>query len=136
MRHAACARWMQGGALAVLGLCGRASAQEGGEAAAPGGSGGMMSPLFFMIILFGVMWLFLILPNQRREKERKAMLSALGKGDKVVTNGGIIGTIVGINDKTVVLKVSEDPVTKMEFLRAAVTQVSLKSGEKEDDEND
>ena len=85
---------------------------------------GLMSSLMFMLIIFGVMWFFLIWPNQRREKERRQMLAALGKGDRVVTSGGIYGTIVGLNDKTVVLRVSEDPSVKMEFVRGAVSQVA------------
>ena len=91
------------------------------QSGAPLGGG-----LLFMVLIFGVMWLFLILPNQRREKERRKMLGSLGKGDKVVTSGGIYGTIVGLSDKTVVLRVSDDPPTKIEFARAAVAQVSSK----------
>lgn len=84
----------------------------------------MSSSIMFMLIIFAVMWLLIILPNQRRDKRRRAMLSALSKGDHVVTTGGVCGTIVGIHDKTVVLKVSDDPVTKIEFVRTAVSQVS------------
>ncbi len=84
----------------------------------------MSSSIMFMLIIFAVMWLLIILPNQRRDKRRKAMLASLSKGDHVVTSGGMCGTIVGIHDKTVVLKVSEDPVTKIEFVRSAVSQVA------------
>jgi preprotein translocase subunit YajC len=79
---------------------------------------------FFPIILIvGVFWFMIIGPQRRRDKERRAMLAALEKGDAVVTSGGICGTILGINDKTVVLKVNDDPVTKIEFVRGAVTQL-------------
>ncbi len=115
--------------LGIVGISAPAFAQEVAAPQSPGS--GFSSTLMLMVVLFGVMWLFMILPGQRREKERKAMLAALGKGDEVVTNSGILGTIVGVKDKTVVLKVSDDPVTKMEFLRAAISQVSAKQGEKD-----
>lgn len=89
----------------------------------------MMPSLYFMVLIFGIMWFFLIRPNQRRDKERKAMLAALGKGDQVVTQGGICGTIVGLNEKTVVLKVSDEPATKMEFVRGAISQISSREDE-------
>ena len=100
--------------------------------AAPQQGPGMGGGLLFMVVIFGVMWLFLILPNQRREKERRTMLASLGKGDSVVTSGGICGTIVGLNEKTVVLKVSDEPTTKIEFVRQAVSQVASRAGEKTD----
>ncbi len=101
-------------------------AQEG----APGQS--ISSMLMFMLMVFAVMFFLIIMPNQRREKRRKEMLASLSKGDKVTTSGGIFGTIFGLNDKTVVLKVSDDPVTKMEFVRGAVSQVAAPSDEGSD----
>ena len=89
-------------------------------AAPPGGGLFQFFPIFLIVAVF---WFMIIGPQRRRDKERRAMLAALGKGDAVVTSGGICGTIVGINDKTVVLKVQDDPVTKIEFVRGAVTQV-------------
>jgi preprotein translocase subunit YajC len=95
----------------------------GGETASPRpGFGGSFFP--FLILMFVVMYFLMIRPNQKREKERRNMLGALAKGDKVVTTGGICGTVVGVNDKTVVLKVSDEPVTKIEFVRSAVAQVT------------
>jgi preprotein translocase subunit YajC len=78
----------------------------------------------FLILMFAVMYFLMIRPNQKRERERRAMLNAIAKGDKVITTGGICGTVVGVNDKTVVLKVSDEPVTKIEFLRTSVAQVA------------
>lgn len=100
---------------------------------APPGGSSLMSSLMFMLIIFGVMWFFLIWPNQRREKERRAMLAALGKGDRVVTTGGIYGTIVGLNDKTVVLRVSDEPSVKLEVVRGAVSQVADKPAKESKD---
>lgn len=102
-----------------------------GQAAEAQQGPGMSSTIMFMIVIFGVMYMFLILPNQRREKERRRLLASLAKGDEVVTNGGICGTIVGLNEKTVVLKVSDNPVTKIEFVRGAVTQIASSAEEGE-----
>ena len=102
---------------------------------APGGGGGS-SPfggmLPFMLLIFAIFYFLLIRPNQKRERARRQMLAALSKGIKVVTSGGVCGTIVGLNEKTVVLKVSDDPVTKIEFLRGAVSQISSEEDEKKD----
>lgn len=99
------------------------TAQEGGGAAeAPPGSG--MPPFLFLIIaMFAIMYFLTIRPQQKRERTRQEMLSALSKGDHVITNGGLHGTIVGLNEKSVVLRVSEEPPVKLEFVRAAVSQV-------------
>ena len=101
-----------------------AQAQTNGE-----GPGGGFSPIYFLVIMFGVMYFFLIRPQQVKEKKRREMLSALSKGDHVVTNGGLMGTIVGLNDRTVVLKVSENPLTKIEFVRGAVSQVAAEESD-------
>ncbi|MBX7257005.1 MAG: preprotein translocase subunit YajC [Candidatus Hydrogenedentes bacterium] len=90
-----------------------------------------MNMVFFMMALFGVMYFLMIRPNQKREKERQAMLSALSKGDRVVTAGGIFGTIVGLTEKTVVLRVSEEPGVKIEFLRSAVSRAVPRDGKGE-----
>ncbi len=92
-----------------------------GAAAAPGGGLGSMLP--FIIVMFAIMYFLMIRPNQKRERERRQMLDSLVKGDQVVTTGGICGTVIGTSEKSVVLKVSDDPVTKIEFVRSAVAQV-------------
>ncbi len=76
-----------------------------------------MLPLLLIIPIF---YLFLIRPQQKKQKDHAKMLTELKRGDKVVTNSGIIGTIWGINEKDnfIVLKVGED--TKIEFLRSAI----------------
>jgi len=84
----------------------------------------MPSMLFMVVAFFFIMYFFMIRPNQKREKERKEMLASLSKGDKVVTTGGLCGTVVGLSEKIVVLRVSEEPGVKMEFLREAIMRVA------------
>jgi len=80
----------------------------------PSGGSGIMGLLFPLLLLFALFYFLLILPQQRQEKKRKAMLAALKKGDRVVTTGGIIGTIVKIDDNVVTLKVSQNTNIKIE----------------------
>lgn len=67
-----------------------------------------MSFWIMMILIFGVMWFFMIRPQRKQQKELEKFRSELQKGDKVVTAGGIYGTIAEIQDKTVLIKVDGD----------------------------
>jgi preprotein translocase subunit YajC len=60
-------------------------------------------------------------PQQKRQKERAKLLEALKKGDKVVTAGGMYGTIAGIDEKTVLVQVADN--VKMKFERSSITSV-------------
>ena len=73
-----------------------------------------------VIAMIVILYLLLMRPQQKRQKEHKMMLSTMRKGDKVVTNSGMFGTIVGINDteNKVVLKVAEN--VKIEFLKSSI----------------
>ncbi|MCI0329350.1 MAG: preprotein translocase subunit YajC [candidate division Zixibacteria bacterium] len=73
-----------------------------------------------LLLIIPIFYLFLIRPQQKKQKEHQKMLSALKRGDRVVTTSGIIGHIWGIDEKEnkIVLKVGED--TKIEFLRTAI----------------
>lgn len=96
---------------------------------AGGGTGGPAS-IAPTLITFGLVFLifyFLIIrPQNKKQKETKAMLSSLQKGDKVVSIGGIRGTIQALKEDTVVLKV--DSNTTMEFNRSAVAAVLERKG--------
>ncbi|AYB45776.1 preprotein translocase subunit YajC [Paenibacillus lautus] len=89
-------------------------------AAAPQGQGGGILGLILPFVLMFVIFYFLLIrPQQKKQKTRNAMLSALSKGDKVVTIGGLHGTIVEITDDIVVLKVND--VTKLTFDRNSIS---------------
>jgi preprotein translocase subunit YajC len=75
-----------------------------------------------LVLMFVVLYFLLIRPQQKRQKKRNMLLGNLKKGDKVVTIGGLHGTIVEIADDTVVLRVND--VTKLTFERSAVNAVS------------
>jgi preprotein translocase subunit YajC len=87
----------------------------------PGGS-----PIPFMGLLIAmVVFLFVMQRSARKNeaKRRKQLLESLNKNDRVLTHGGIIGTIVTVKDNEVVLKVDESTNTKMTFIKDAVRQV-------------
>jgi preprotein translocase subunit YajC len=79
----------------------------------------MMLPI---LLMFGVLYFLLFLPMQRQKKQTQKMLAGLQNGDKVVTSGGIVGTIVAVEDDTVVLRVKPNDV-KLEFARSSVTSL-------------
>lgn len=87
-------------------------------------SGGGMSWLGFapLIFIFAIFYLLLILPQQRRQKKWQAMLGELKTGDRVVTSGGIRGTIIALRDEHVHLRVPPDNI-KLEVARSAVVSV-------------
>ena len=79
--------------------------------------------------MIAVFYFLLIRPQQKKQKTRNAMLSALKKGDKIVTIGGLHGTIMEITDDTVVLRVND--VTKMTFDRSSISHVVSTSAAEE-----
>lgn len=97
----------------------------GGPAGAPGLGGGqgpgMMATLFPFILIMGVMFLFVIRPQQKKHKEQQEMLNSLKHGDEILTSSGILGTITGITDKVVTVEVAENVRFKM--LKSQISQV-------------
>ena len=73
--------------------------------AAQQGAGSGTGFWIMIIALFGVMWLFMIRPQRKQQKELEKFRNELKKGDKVVTAGGIYGTVAEIQERTVLIKV-------------------------------
>jgi preprotein translocase subunit YajC len=90
------------------------------QAAGGGGFGGFLIPLGLM---FAIMYFMVIMPQQRQRKKMQEMLGALKTGDKIVTSGGIYGTVNGIDGDSVILKISSEPQVKIRIARAAIGQV-------------
>ena len=89
---------------------------------APGGLGGWLgfAPLIF---IFAVFYFLLIMPQQRRQKKWQNMLSELKNGDKVVTSGGLKGTIIALRDDSLHLRIPPDNL-RVEVTRASVVTVT------------
>ena len=90
---------------------------------ATAGGFGNLSGLALPVIFFVVLYFLMIAPNQRKQKKWQEMLSQLKAGDKVTTNGGIVGTILTVKDDVVVLRVQPDGL-KLEFVKNAIATVT------------
>jgi len=91
-----------------------------GQTSGEGGAGSMLVSLAPILLIFVIFYLLLIRPQQKKQKEHQKLLSALKKGDKVVTNSGMFGVISSINDEKniVVVRVGDD--VKLEFLKSSI----------------
>ena len=90
-------------------------------AQATGGSGlALFAPV---LLIFGVFYFLLILPQQRRQKKWQQMLAELKTGDKVVTSGGLKGTVFAMKEDSITLRVPPDNL-KLEVSRASIMSVS------------
>jgi preprotein translocase subunit YajC len=94
-----------------------------------GGLGGMLVP---MLLIMAIFYFMMIRPQQRKEKERRAMLEAVKSGDRVVFGGGMIGTVTNLKDQTLIVKIADS--VKVEVLRGSVTRV-VEKDEKLAEEN-
>ena len=92
-------------------------AAEGAQQMAPAG-GGMM--WIMLILIFVVMWFFMIRPQRKQQKELQKFREGLKKGDKVVTAGGIFGTVDQVNEKSVLIKV--DGETKLRVAKDSLVK--------------
>lgn len=92
------------------------------------GTSGLVAfaPLLIIMVIFYVL---LILPAQRRQKKTQQMLSALKNGDKVITNGGLFGTIVGMEGDSLQIRIGDQ--VKVKILRSAVASLQPE-GKKEE----
>ncbi len=80
---------------------------------------GLMGMLLLLTPLFIVWYFFLIRPQKKREKEKKAMIDSLKKGDKILTIGGIIGKVEQVKEDRVIIKVADK--TNIEILKTAIS---------------
>jgi preprotein translocase, yajC subunit len=97
-------------------------------AAQQGGILGMVLPIALIFVIF---YVFIIRPQNKKQKETQKMIDALKKGDKVVTIGGIHGVISSVKDQTVIVKVDDD--AKIEFTRSAIASVIVDKPAKEEE---
>ncbi len=98
-------------------------------APAAGAQSGGMSMIIMMVVLFGLMYFMMIRPQMKRQKEHRALISALAKGDEVVTNGGLAGRVEEVGETFITVEIAAN--VKVKLQKGAVQQVlpkgSLKS---------
>ncbi len=94
------------------------------EGGASGGSGQMVTTFITFGLVILIFYFLIIRPQNKKQKETKKMLSALKKGDKVVSIGGVHGTVVAVKEQTTVVKVDDN--IKLEFSKSAISSVVSK----------
>jgi preprotein translocase subunit YajC len=101
----------------VYALSGGGGGGEGGD------GGGILGLILPFVIVIAIFYVLIIMPQRKKEKQKQAMLNAVTKGDRIVTIGGLKGTVVGVDDRedSVTIRVSGD--VKLEFLKSAIAQV-------------
>ena len=106
-----------------------AYAQSAGEAAS-------QSPFFQfipLVLILGVFWFLIIRPQQKKQKAHVSMVDSLRKGDKVITSGGIFGTIVKVGDDRINLEIASKVQIQIE--RQQVARMDKKIAESKDDDD-
>jgi preprotein translocase subunit YajC len=91
-------------------------------AAAPAG-GGSSIPMLLPLLLIPVLYLVMIRPQQKRQKQWQEMLGSIKAGDRVTTAGGIRGIIISIKDDVIIIRVAPDNI-KMEVTKTAIASVT------------
>jgi preprotein translocase subunit YajC len=96
----------------------------------PTGSGGILS----WVLIIGVFYVFLIMPERKKQKNMKSMINSVKAGDKIITRGGIYGTIFSLDeDKMVIVTGPEE--TKLEISKLSISSVIESKQDLEDEEN-
>jgi len=109
----------------MLGLA-YAMAQPAGNGQ-PQGSG--IGLIVMMAVIFGLFYLLILRPQQKEQKKQKEMLKSIQRGDKVITKGGIYGTVIQDKDETKLqIKIADN--VKVDILRSAIISVIQKEKEK------
>jgi preprotein translocase subunit YajC len=86
------------------------------------GSGNSLALFMPMILIFAIMYFLIFRPQAKKQKEHQKMIAAVTKGDKVITAGGIYGTVVGVKEKEGILIVEIDKNVKVELTRSSIAK--------------
>lgn len=86
-----------------------------------GSSSFLTSQMLMMVVIFGVFYFIVVRPMRKKQRETESMLRELKNGDRVLTSGGIYGTVVGVTDDTIQLRVADH--VKIQVAKSAVSQL-------------
>lgn len=98
------------------------------DAAAAGGAGGAIMQLAPLVLIFGVFYFMLIRPQQKKMKEHREMLGQLKRKDRVVTSGGILGTVIKVKDGSEEVEVEIAPNVVVTVVRSTISSVIRADG--------
>ena len=105
-----------------------AAAATGTDATTPQGPPGWTNLVFFALLL-AMVYFALIRPQMQAKKKQEETIKGARTGDKIVTTGGILGTVTNVKEKTVVVRIADN--VKVEMLRSAIQTVTQRSGDDE-----
>ena len=102
-------------------------------APAAGQSPDVMSQLIFFVCIFVIFYFLLIRPQQKRAKEHRNLVAALGKGDEVVTNGGLLGKVTEVGEEYLTVELADNVQVKMQknAIATVLPKGSIKAANKE-----
>ncbi|MCP4665659.1 MAG: preprotein translocase subunit YajC [Deltaproteobacteria bacterium] len=103
-----------------------AYAMGGGGTGGAGGQGGSLGAFVPLILMFAIFYFLLIRPQQKKAKQHKQLLSALKKGDRVVSSGGLHGVVTGLTDDMVTMEIA--PKIRVKVSRGSISGVSSRTG--------
>lgn len=86
-------------------------------------SGGAISMIIWIVVLFAFMYFFMIRPQQKESKQKNNMLSALAVGDTVMTTSGFYGVVIDITDDTVIVEFGSNKNCRIPMSKSAIAQV-------------
>jgi preprotein translocase subunit YajC len=92
------------------------------QATAPAASSSFLSGILPIVLMIAIFYFLVFMPMRRQQKNQKQMVKTLQNGQTVLTTGGIIGTIVAVNDDTLILRIKPDNL-KLQIARTSVTSV-------------
>jgi preprotein translocase subunit YajC len=98
----------------------------------PGGTGGssaVLTQVVFFAAIFAIFYFLLIRPQQKQKRDRELMLAAVKRGDRVVTSSGLHGTVSGLSEHTVTLRVADQ--VRLEFDRSAIGRIVEGQGDRD-----
>jgi preprotein translocase subunit YajC len=107
-----------------------AAQQTGGDGSGPN----FLTSIIPFAAIIAIFYFLIIRPQNKKRKDTERMLSALKKGDRIVTIGGIHGTIQSVRDTTVIIRVDDN--VKLEFSRSAISSIAASGREKEIEEKE
>jgi preprotein translocase subunit YajC len=103
-----------------------AYAMGGSTPGSSGSSGGDWGFIITMVVIFVIFYFLMIRPQQKKQKELKAMLDNLTYGDTVITTGGIYGKVSGLTDAVITLEIADK--VRIKVSRAAIATIAQKAG--------
>jgi preprotein translocase subunit YajC len=106
------------------------AAPQGADGAAPG-AGSFITSLIPFAAIIAIFYFLIIRPQNKKQKETRRMLDAVKKGDRIVTIGGLHGTIQSVKDQSIIVKVDDN--VKLEFNRSAISSVESVAKEEKAD---